>query len=138
MDIRAVQTTDSSASQWVERFKTYLTVECGLASGTLQAYSRDLSELQDHLHKHGVELTHLDLPQLQLFLRSLKDRGLAIASIARRVACLRMFLRYLFGHGALSNDLASLLESPKKWHNLPHALHQKKVRALLEAVKPPA
>ena len=43
---------------------------------------------------------------------------LAIASIARRMACLRMFLRYLFAHRHIKEDLASILDSPRKWRHL--------------------
>jgi integrase/recombinase XerD len=58
---------------------------------------------------------------------------LAISSIARHLAAVKMFLRYLAMTGLSSHDITSMLESPRKWFNLPHTLHYKQVNALLAA-----
>ncbi len=126
--------TAFAEQDWLEKFFTYLTIECGLSKSTLEAYRRDLSELTTFLDAHHLSLKKLNIQQIQNHLMHLKDRGLAIASIARRVACIRMFLRFLFGNGFLKNDLASLLESPRKWRYLPRVLHYKNVDALLSSL----
>ncbi len=118
---------------WVERFKHFLSVECGLADSTLEAYGRDLREFTDYLADLHLNLAELGYAHIQQHLMNLKQRGLALASIARRVSALRMFLRYLHGYGHLEQDLASILETPKKWRYLPHWLHHKHVDALLAA-----
>ena len=121
---------------WVRRFKEFLLIECGLADSTLEAYSRDLREFTDHLAQLGVSLAGLDYGHLQKHLIGLKDRGLALASIARRIACLRMFLKYLQGRGVVTADIATIIEMPKRWRYLPQTLHYKHVDALLAAPDP--
>ena len=91
---------------WVSRFKQFLLIECGLADSTLEAYGRDLREFTDHLARLNVSLAALEYGHLQKHLIGLKDRGLALASIARRIACLRMFLKYLQGRGVITADIA--------------------------------
>lgn len=123
-------------TDWIAQFKTYLTVECGLAASTLEAYGRDLAEFNRYVEASGLHLGALEYPQLQHYFLHLKDRGLALASIARRMACLKMFLRFCFGRKLLCEDLAALMETPKKWRSLPVAVHYKKVDALLAAPDP--
>ena len=118
----------------VKRFLDYLFVECGLAGQTIAAYQRDLCEFWDEvMADHGPNPTMTDI---QGHLIALQQRGLAVASIARHVAAIRMFLRHLYAEEELRRDLASLLESPKKWRNIPNTLHEKQVDALLNAPEP--
>jgi integrase/recombinase XerD len=55
------------------------------------------------------------------------------ASIARHLAAIRMFFRYLSGEGLLDDDPAKLLDSPKLWRVLPDHLTVEEVEALLQA-----
>ncbi len=127
---------DELIPRLLEGFRLYLSVECGLAVSTLEAYRRDLGEFSAFLATQRVPLGDLGMEHLQPYLMALRGRGLALASIARRVASLRMFLRYCHAFGHLDEDLAALVETPRKWHKLPHALHYRKVDALLAAPDP--
>ncbi len=118
----------------VKRFLDYLFIECGLAGSTISAYQRDLCEFWDEvMETHGP---NPGMQDVQRHLVSLQQRGLAVASIARHVAAIRMFLRHLYAEGEFKRDLASLLETPKKWRNLPTTLHERQVDALLNAPEP--
>ena len=118
----------------VKRFLDYLFVECGLAGQTITAYQRDLCEFWDEvMEDRGRNLTIQDV---QGHLISLQQRGLAVASIARHVAAIRMFLRHLYAEKEIQRDVASLLESPKKWRTIPKTLHERQVDALLNAPDP--
>lgn len=110
-----------------------LTVECGLADNTILSYRRDLAELADYLTTHELALCSLRPLDVQHFLMALRQRGLAISSIARHLSSLKMFLRFLFERRVLATDLASLLDSPKKWSLLPNTLNVPQVDALLSA-----
>ena len=121
---------------WVDRFKDFLSIECGLADSTLEAYGRDLREFANFFSELQINLSDLAYEHLQQHLINLKRRGLALASIARRVASLRMLLRYLQGYGIISHDVASIIEMPKRWRYLPHTLHYKHVDALMAAPDP--
>ena len=124
---------DDELRQWLQRFNDFLSIECGLADSTLEAYGRDLREFTTYLTDSHIALAGLEYEHVRGHLVNLKNRGLALASIARRVASLRMFLRYLQRYGAITRDVASVIEMPKRWRYLPHTLHYKHVDALLAA-----
>jgi integrase/recombinase XerD len=138
----AVRTAQSLAAPRVlpppviKRFLDYLFIECGLAGATVEAYRRDLCEFWDHLERLGVPLAETTMDQVQLHLVSLHQRGLSVASIARHLASLKMLLRHAHAQGDLKRDLASLIESPRKWRNLPRTVHYRQIDALLSAPEP--
>lgn len=118
----------------VKGFLDYLFVECGLSGRTITAYQADLCEFwEGDIAERGADLTIQDV---QSHLRHLQQRGLSVSSVARHVAAIRMFLRYQHAQGDLKRDLASLIESPKRWRNIPATLHERQMDALLNAPDP--
>lgn len=117
----------------VKRFLDYLFVECGLAGNTIIAYQADLCEFWDDVAADGGLPADLDIEHVQTHLIGLHRRGLSTSSIARHLASIKMLLRFLHQHGLVRRDVASLIELPRKWHRLPHAVHYDQVEALLQA-----
>jgi integrase/recombinase XerD len=126
---------DQPAPQ-VKRFLDHLFLECGLSGSTVTAYQRDLNEFCRFLAAREVELSEVTMDDVQQYLMHLRRRGLAVASIARQLATTKVFLRHLYAEHALKRDLASLIESPKRWHNIPDAVRYSQVKALLEVPNP--
>ncbi|MBN1344004.1 MAG: site-specific tyrosine recombinase XerD [Phycisphaerae bacterium] len=121
----------------LEQFMGYLRIECGLSENTLQAYGRDLTNLIGFLARRGVQtVPDLKAEEIHLFLRNLHDRGLAIASITRHLASIRVFLRFCLSNRWLEDDVAAKLETPSGWHKLPGTLNLKHVEALLDSPNP--
>jgi len=121
----------------LRQFVDYLTCECGLAENTINAYRRDLREFIGVLDDRDIcHPSRIDTDLIQSFLIRLAERKLALSTIARHLVSVKMFLRYLFMVGLVSEDLSRTLETPKKWHRLPNTLHQKQVQALLSAPQP--
>ncbi len=60
-------------------------------------------------------------------------RRLSPRSVARHLATLRNFCRYLLREGLIVDDPTALLKSPKQWQNLPKYLSGQQVGGLLEA-----
>lgn len=127
-----------SITSAIDAFMTYVRVECGLARNTLDAYRRDLRDLAADLEEAGVRSPSAIGPRhIADHLASLKkDRELSSASVARHLATVRMFLRFLSGEGDIPTDFSSLLERPTLWQRLPDVLSQKKIEALLTAPAP--
>ncbi|UCE59156.1 MAG: site-specific tyrosine recombinase XerD [Phycisphaerales bacterium] len=120
----------------VKRFLDYLFIECGLAGETVTAYKRDLQEFWDYLVAADVEPSEISVEDIHGHLIQLQQRGLSVSSIARHFASMKVFLRHLFSERILRRDVASFLESPKRWRTIPNALHYKQVQALLAAPVP--
>lgn len=132
----AVQTPRQSVphpAPQVKRFLDYIFIECGLSGATVTAYQHDLREFWEFLESEEVEPAYISMDEVQRFLINLNERGLALSSIVRKLATLKVFLRYLHAEGVLRRDIASLIESPRRWRNLPITLRNREVEQLLNA-----
>jgi integrase/recombinase XerD len=120
----------------VKRFLDHLFIECGLAGTTITAYQRDLQEFWGHVVQWVPDPADLTISDVQRHLICLRERGLAITSIARHLASIRVFLRFLHAERLLRRDVSSLMESIRRVRNLPYALHYREVEAMLRAPDP--
>lgn len=130
---RPTRPTRSIPPPFVKQFLDYLFVECGLSGLTVEAYKGDLCRFVATLRDLDVDYTEIDIDAVSHHLMRLQDEGMSVASIARHLAAIKMLLRYLHGEKKLTRDVATLIESPKKWHNLPTTMHYSEVEALLAA-----
>ena len=124
---------DRKLAPLVKRFLDHLFIECGLAGSTVTAYQRDLGGFWDHLEAREVEPGDISIDDVQKYLIELPRRGLALSSIARHLASIKVLLRYLFAERILRRDIASLIESPKRWQTIPDTVRYSQVEALLSA-----
>jgi integrase/recombinase XerD len=67
------------------------------------------------------------------FLAAEKGRGLATATLARRLVTLKVFFGWLQAEGLLDGNVAAALASPQRWQNLPGTLTPGAVEQLLAA-----
>ncbi len=134
---RAVsQTAPAAPAPLVKRFLDHLFIECGLAGTTITAYQRDLAEFWAHVESNDVELADLGIENVQAHLVELQGRRLSVSSIARHLASIKVFLRYLHSEGVLRRDIASLIESPKRWRTIPNVVRYEQIEAMLMAPDP--
>lgn len=114
-------------------FLAYCRIECGFARATLEAYSRDLRDLGEHLVALNVgswgEMTY---EHLRDALRTMAERGLAVSSIARHVATFRVFGRFLEAQGLTTQNPTQWLSQPVTWKNLPGVLSANQVARLID------
>ena len=71
---------------------------------------------------------------LRRYAAGLSERGIAPATIARRLAALRGLFRVQMQLGAREDNPAELLSSPKKAQRLPRVLKAGEVAALLDSI----
>jgi len=119
-----------------QEFLTYLVVEKGLAANTIESYRHDLDRFRKYLEKKKKDLTGVERLDLVDYLKGLYSAGYKPASIARGVASLRSFFRFLAADGHIRQDPAELLESPKRWQTLPKYLRPDEVDRLLAQADP--
>jgi integrase/recombinase XerD len=124
----------------LERFLDYLAVERGLARNTLDAYRRDLRRYVRYLAAHGVEdPTRVGEEDIAGFVRHLSSaeyapgRRYRASSVARALAALRTFHRFLVREGETDADPAEGVARPKVPRNLPKPLSVDEVASLLSA-----
>ena len=118
-------------------FLHYLMAECGVSPNTLAAYRSDLMRfLAWRREKASGPIGELDVATLRGYVDVLVEKGLAPTSIARHLASLSTFFRYLVLEGTLQDNVAKLLSAPAVWDRLPVVLGPSAVERLLTA--PPA
>ena len=78
----------------------------------------------------------LDLATIGEHLRWLDERKLALSSIARHVATIRVFGRHLESSGQVAKDPAQLLSQPSVWQHLPDVLTTGQMQKLLDGPRP--
>ena len=123
--------------QALRNFLAYLRIECGLAANSLLAYEDDLNQLFEYCIAQGLTgPSQLDGALFIAHLRDLRANNLASSTIARHLATLRSFGRYLAHNQITPTDPSELLERPATWRKVPKAAHLKHIQALLEAPDP--
>ncbi len=125
--------------RFLKYFINHLKVERGLSKNTLAAYRNDLCQLGDYLLENeitGWERASRD--DLLDFLDYQRRRGMEAASIARELAAMKMFYRYLSGEALIDSDPTAAMDSPRLWRILPDMLSAEEVAALLNVYSPRA
>jgi integrase/recombinase XerD len=116
----------------IDSFLNYLSVERGLSGNTILSYRQDLHYYIDFLNRcHIFNITEITKNDISNFMFQQKDAGISANSIARRLAAIRMFHRFLAREKIATGDPSSLLDSPKLWKKIPEALSLNEVDALL-------
>jgi len=115
----------------IEAFLDHLRVERRLAAHTLESYARDLAALEKYAAGRGVKADALDRHGLEEFVRQQITRGLAPRSVARSVAAIRGYYRFLVLDRRLPASPADDLQPPHAWPALPKFLSLEEVDALI-------
>jgi len=114
----------------IELFINFLKGERDVSPHTLRAYGEDLEEFLRFVDKHPKDIDNLDI---RSFLASLYKKGLKKSSIARKLATIRSFLKYLNREGYIKKNPARLVSSPKVPKTLPRFLTVDETFSLMEA-----
>lgn len=114
-------------------FQEYLTVELGLAKNTQLAYMRDLRLLMKSLQlKADEELLQVSRQQLIAYLVRLKQEGRAASTVARKLASIKAFYRFLTAERYIRLNPAEVLEAASRGLHLPKVLSVQEVKRLLD------
>jgi integrase/recombinase XerD len=115
----------------IQGFLNYLRVEKGLAENTLLAYGRDLKRFESFGEEQKRKLEKIGRDDIVDYLRSLYRAGLDSRSVARHLATLRNFYRYLQTEGIITEDPAVNVETPRFRMRLPTHLNVEEINRLL-------
>lgn len=123
----------------VDGFLRYLRIERNASELTLKSYSEDFNSLFDYLRDRVGDISspaQLEMSTLRGYVAYLHECNYARTTIARRLACLRSFLKYCQREGLIATNPAKALRTPRTGRKLPHFLTTEQIVTLLEA--PPA
>lgn len=104
----------------------------GLAHRTRRAYAADLDDLAEWAIARDLQPEAVSLVELRRYIAGLTQRGLAPATIARRVAAIRSLYATLREHGRIDASPAERLGSPRRGDHLPRVLSAPDAGRLLD------
>jgi integrase/recombinase XerC len=130
----------ATLGQWIERYLTHLELESAASPHTVRNYRSDLEQLRSHLthapdgaDRPEPELGQIDNITIREFLAALYQRRNSRASVARKLAAVRSFLKFLHARGAIASNPARLVATPRQEKRLPDFLAADAVVELVEA-----
>jgi len=115
----------------VSRWLTSLRVLKGASPRTLRAYGASMRSLEQFLSGSGAELLAPKPTDLRGWLFQV-GRGRAPSTVARHVAAVRAFYRWVTGEGLCDPDPAARLKPPKVSQRLPRVVPESQVDDVLE------
>jgi integrase/recombinase XerC len=107
----------------------------GLSPHTVKNYGSDLAQFRVFLEtSHGTRrFREVGVLEIRSFLAHLHAQGSERSSIARKLAAIRTFFRFLAREGKIAQNPARLVATPRLDRKLPARLEESEVERLLEA-----
>jgi integrase/recombinase XerD len=115
----------------IELFLDMLSAERGASRNTLAAYARDLTDFSDHVGAARRSIADARTEDIRAYLGTLAKRGLAAASVARRLSAVRQLYRFLYAEGRRKDDPSAIIEGPRRGRTIPKVLSIADVDRLL-------
>jgi integrase/recombinase XerD len=115
----------------IDNYLSYLRDVRRMSPNTVESYARDLALLAAFADKKGVAVEALSRQDLETFVRQLMSSGLSPRSVARAVACVRGFYKFLAIEQKRDRSPAEDLRPPRAWAALPKFLSIEEVDRLL-------
>jgi integrase/recombinase XerD len=129
--------TDTRSTQpELRSFLLHLASERGLADNSLHAYRRDLEDVEQFLRGIGKNLLSSGPDEFRAYLRDQTHQGKATKTVSRRLAAIRVFLKFLPTLGHERTHVLQQLERPKPERSLPKVLSRSQVTQLISAPDP--
>ncbi len=120
----------------IEEFLTYLRLERGLSPTTLSSYRQDLLLFEAFLSARRVRAPgDVSTAHVREFLRALREAQRSPGTIARKLAALRGWFKFLEGEQRISKSPTAFIETPRRWRRLPQVLRADQVARLLESIQ---
>ncbi len=126
----------------VENFLKFLATEKGFSPNTIAAYKNDLSQfaafvtVQAAVKSSTTPWPAADRELILSYVLSIKERGYAPATVARKVAAIKAFSDYLVHQGIWKRDPTKDVSGPKMEKSVPKTISMAEVDKLLQQPPP--
>lgn len=117
--------------RFIEKFINYLRVEKNSSPHTVTNYTIDLEAFA--LFLGDKDISSVDHLTLRRFLAQMREKNYAKRTVARKLASLRTFFKFLYREGHIKTNPITAVSTPKLDKRLPVVLDEGKVARLIEA-----
>lgn len=126
---------ETLAERHVNEFLRYLNSQRNASKHTILAYQKDLAKFCDYAGK-SLDWRRVDHQKIRGFLSELMANGLSKPSVARALASLRSFYKWMGREGLVEQNPAALVSTPKLPKKLPRVPTMEEVNGLLDSKLP--
>src|SRR3989338_2993748 len=117
--------------RYIDKFINYLKIEKNASGHTVLNYTIDLKNFAKFLGDTGVDSVNYLF--LRKYLASMKEKNYAKRTVARKLASLRSFFKFLYREGYIKTNPSSSIATPKLDKKLPIFLDPDEVSRLIES-----
>jgi len=117
--------------RYIDKFIDYLKIEKNVSEYTLINYSVDLRDFSKFLGDIDIEV--VDYLVLRRYLAQMKEKNYSKRTVARKLASLRSFFKFLYREGYIKTNPTLSIATPKLEKKLPLFLDTDEVVKLIEA-----
>jgi integrase/recombinase XerD len=120
----------------IKGFISFLTLEKGLSSNSIEAYERDVKRMATFLARELKINTpkKVESKHIEKFLQLLHELEISPRSQARNLSGIRSYFQYLILEDILTADPTELINGPKTSRYLPEVLTYEEIRMMIEAI----
>lgn len=116
----------------IDSFLEMMVAERGASVHTIEAYRRDLIDLNGFLSAHGLVLKKAKSDDLQAYIRSVAKQKMNAKTQARRLSAIHEFYRFLYSEDMIKKNPADYIQAPKTGKSLPKYLTEEEISFLIE------
>lgn len=119
-----------------EAFRTHLRLEKSLAENSIEGYLADVTRMFQFMAvaHPGLPVQSITLDHLREFLEWLNGVGISARSQARILSGIKNFFRFLAIENLITENPASLLETPRLARYLPDILSVREIEKILSSI----
>ena len=122
-------------NDYFQDYLTMLRVERNLSSNTINAYERDLKEYFEFiLSNWDKNISAITKDFIEEYINVKKSAGSASTTIARIIASIRSYHKFLVSEDLVEQNPSVLLSSPRLQKFRPDALSEEEINAITEAI----
>jgi integrase/recombinase XerC len=124
--------------EWIERYMQYLQYERNASPHTIRNYRSDLEQFRDFLAQgkpgEPVNIASIDTLRIRAFLAHLYSCERKKTSVARKLAAVRAFFKFLGREHRLEKNPALTVSTPKLDKTLPRIMTEEEMNTFLDQV----
>lgn len=124
---------NSRSKQDLEDFKSYIIVERNFSSHTAKAYCADILDFLIWMGEQSCE--EVNFSKVREYLHFIQKFNYKKTTIARKIASIRTFYKFLYRERRIDSNPAMNLNSPKRGKTLPKFLSTDEIEQILNNVK---
>ena len=123
----------------IDGFINHLRIEKSASSLTQASYQADLTQYLNFLSEkyslpvETISLQYLNHKMVREYLAAMQDNGLSRATMARKLAALRSFVKYLCRENIIPGNPIAAVSTPRQDKKLPRFLYPMEIKMLMEA-----